>query len=192
MTISSSIHQSLHILVWNGRGWYFSYVTLSFGWKASTYVYHTVGMAATHFIRSNVLSCSQYIDDRHAGQLHLPRACMNHFSNFQLVQMAAFVACLILISLDYFIGLKKVSFRCVSLSGFWGYFCDSERISFASKRISLKNLQSSQGRPPHFSCWFLRQNYTPIACFKPLPRPLERASCKLISPHLCIRKFHIM
>lgn len=25
------------------KGWYFCYMTLPFGWKASTYVYHSVG-----------------------------------------------------------------------------------------------------------------------------------------------------
>ena len=70
--------------------WYFSYATLPFGWKASAYIYHTVGMAATHFIRSNGVPCFQYIDDRHAGKLRLLRACVNQFSNFHLAQMAAF------------------------------------------------------------------------------------------------------
>ena len=55
----------------------------------------------------------------------------------------------------------------------------------------LRICKSSQGRPTHFPCWFLRQNYILIACFKPLPRPLERASCKLVSPDLCVKKFHI-
>ena len=76
-----------------------------FGWKASAYIYYTVGMAATRFIRSNGVLCSQYIDDRHTGQLRLPQACVN----FQLAQMAAFVACSVLVSLGYFIGLQKVS-----------------------------------------------------------------------------------
>ena len=56
-------------------GWYFSYATLPFGWKASAYIYHTVGMAATTFIRSSGVPSSQYIDDRHAGQLRLPALC---------------------------------------------------------------------------------------------------------------------
>ena len=30
-------------------GWYFSYATLPFGWKARAYISHMVGMAATHF-----------------------------------------------------------------------------------------------------------------------------------------------
>ena len=62
---------------------------------------HTVGMASTHFIRSNGVPCSQYIDDRHTVQLRPPRVCVNQFSNFQLPQMAAFVACSVLISLGY-------------------------------------------------------------------------------------------
>ena len=114
---SSSTYSGLE---WGG--WYFSHATLPFGWKASAYIYHTVGMAATHFIRSNGVPCSQYIDDRHAGQLHLPRACVKQFSNFQLAQMAAFVACSVLTSLSYFIGLKKKCLDTVYLSPVFGVF----------------------------------------------------------------------
>ena len=109
MTISSSTHLALRILVWNGEDGTSHTPHFPSAKKASTYIYHTVGMAATHFIRSNGVPCSQYIDDRHAGQLRLPRACVKQFSNFQLAQMAAFVACSVLVSLGYFIDLKKVS-----------------------------------------------------------------------------------
>lgn len=50
------------------KGWYW---TLPFGWKASTYIYHTVGLVATCHIRSLGVPCSQYVDDRHVGQLTL-------------------------------------------------------------------------------------------------------------------------
>ena len=56
-------------------------------------------MAATHFIRSNGVPYPQYIEDSHAGQLRLPLAWVNQFSNFQLAHMAAFVACSVLVSL---------------------------------------------------------------------------------------------
>ena len=131
-------------------GWYFSYATLPFGWKGcSAYIYRTVGMVATHYIRSNGVPCSQYIDDRHTGQLRLPRACTNQLSNFQLAQMAAFVACSLLISLGYFISLKKsILTPCTYTSvRFLGYLSDSEkqafippgdkRINFASPRESI-------------------------------------------------------
>ena len=52
-------------------GWYFCFRTIPFGWKASAYIYHTVGLAATSYIRSMHVPCSQYIDDRHTGQLRL-------------------------------------------------------------------------------------------------------------------------
>ena len=32
--------------------WYFVYNTIPFGWKGSAYVYHSIGMAATSYIRS--------------------------------------------------------------------------------------------------------------------------------------------
>ena len=94
------------------EGWYFTYACLPFGWKASAFVYNTVGLTATHCIRSLGVPCSQYIDDRHVGQLRLrPRANdMCAFSNFQLAQMAAFIACSVVLSLGYFIGLKKSLF----------------------------------------------------------------------------------
>ena len=47
-------------------GWYV-YNTTPFGWKASAYLYHTIGMAATSYARSLGVPCSQYIDDRNVG-----------------------------------------------------------------------------------------------------------------------------
>ena len=126
-------------------------------------------MAATHSIRSNGVPCSQYIDDRHTGQLRLPRACVNPFSNFQVAQIAAFVACSVLISLGYFIDVKKsVLMPCTSVRVL-GYLCDSEkqafilpddkRINFASLRestleknsVSITNLQTFAGKTTSFS-----------------------------------------
>lgn len=45
-------------------GWVFTYSTLPFGWKISPFVYHTIGMQVTAYIRGLGLSTSQYIDDR--------------------------------------------------------------------------------------------------------------------------------
>jgi hypothetical protein len=36
-------------LAWGG--WYFVYNTIPFGWKASAYIYHTIGMGATSYMR---------------------------------------------------------------------------------------------------------------------------------------------
>ena len=91
------------------KGWYFCYKTLPFGWKASAYVYHTVGLAATCHIHSLSVPCSQYIDDRHVGQLALcqDRQDSLKWSNFQLAEAAAFIVCSVVVRLGYFIGLSK-------------------------------------------------------------------------------------
>ncbi|KAL9977508.1 hypothetical protein ACROYT_G014917 [Oculina patagonica] len=120
------------------QGWYFTYASLPFGWKASAFVYNTVGMTATHFIRSHGVPCSQYIDDRHVGQLRLrSRANSEYaFSNFQLAQMAAFIACYVVISLGYFIGLKKSCLSPSMARRFLGYVCDIRRSRpFSSLKI---------------------------------------------------------
>ena len=49
-------------LQWNA--WYFVFNTLPFGWKVNTYLYHSIGVVATSYIRSHGVLCSQYIDDR--------------------------------------------------------------------------------------------------------------------------------
>lgn len=51
--------QPLFGLAW--QGCYLIYCTLPFGWKASTYIYHSVGLVATSFMRSLGVPCSQYI-----------------------------------------------------------------------------------------------------------------------------------
>lgn len=55
-------------LAWDG--WYFVYNTIPFSWKASSYLYHTIGMGSTNYIRYLGVPCNQYIDDRHVGQLN--------------------------------------------------------------------------------------------------------------------------
>ena len=150
------------------KGWYFVFTTIPFGWKASAFVYHSIGMAATNYIRSIGVPCSQYIDDRHCGQLCLSFT-QSSYSGFALAEMAAFIACTILISLGYFIGLKKCVLQPSTALRFLGYICDSlkqafilpqdKRAKFASlresilahKRVSLKNLQTFAGKTTSFA-----------------------------------------
>ena len=139
------------------------FTTIPFGWKASAFVYHSIGMAATIYIRSLGVPCSQYIDDRHCGQLCLSFT-QSSYSGFALTEMAAFIACTILISLGYFIGLKKCVLQPSTALRFLGYICDSlkqafilpqdKRSKFASlrdsilahKAVSFKNLQKFAGK----------------------------------------------
>ena len=50
-------------------GWWLVWRTLPQGWKESPYVYQTLGSVATNALRELGLPCSQYIDDRHLGEL---------------------------------------------------------------------------------------------------------------------------
>ena len=58
-------------LEWSG--WFFVFNTLPFGWKASAYLYHSIGLVASSYIRSHGVPCSQYIDDRNFGRLQIRR-----------------------------------------------------------------------------------------------------------------------
>ena len=88
-----------------------------------------IGMAATVYIRSLGVPCSQYIDDRHCGQLRLSFT-QSSYSGFALAEMAAFIACSVLISLGYFIGLKKCVVQPSTALRFLGYICDSLKQAF--------------------------------------------------------------
>lgn len=52
-------------------GWYFTSNSIPFGWKSSAYVYHSIGLLASHYFRSLLIPCSLYIDDRHTGEIQL-------------------------------------------------------------------------------------------------------------------------
>lgn len=155
-------------LEWSG--WYFVFNTLPFGWKASAYLYHSVGLVATSYIRSHGVPCSQYIDDRHFGQLQIRRnAPPCSWSDFQRAQAALYIACYILLDLGYFIGLKKSTLVPTQAPIFLGYIIDSvktaflmppdKKIKFASlredllshKTVSLKSLQKFVGKINSFT-----------------------------------------
>jgi hypothetical protein len=45
-------------------GWYYVYTTLPFGFKGSCYIYQSIGMVVTAYLRNLGISTLQYIDDR--------------------------------------------------------------------------------------------------------------------------------
>ena len=63
----SSIPRHVFGLEWNNV--YFVFRTLPFGWKASAFIYHNLGLFVTRAARSFGVPVSQYIDDHHVGQL---------------------------------------------------------------------------------------------------------------------------
>lgn len=53
-------------------GWYFVSNTIPFGWKSSAYIYHSIGLLASHYFRSVLIPRSLYIYDRHTWEIQLP------------------------------------------------------------------------------------------------------------------------
>ena len=95
---------------------------------------------------------------------------LHYFNSFRfLAEMAAFIACAMLICLGYFIGLRKCVLQPSTTVTFLGYICHSlkqafilpqdKRIKFASlqesilehKTVSLKNLQKFAGKTTSFA-----------------------------------------
>ena len=152
------------------RGCYFMYNTLPFGWKASDYVYHTTGLLATSYIRTLGVPCSQYIDDRHAGQLVVrKKPNLPEWSNFELAEAAAFIVVSVLTSLGYTLALSKSSLVPSQCVRFLGYLSDSRLLAFilpedkklkfkalrecilSQETVDLKTLQRFAGKTTSFS-----------------------------------------
>jgi len=113
------------------RGCYFMYNTLPFGLKASACVYHMTGLLVTSYIITLGVPCSQYIDDRHAGQLVAhKKPNLPEWTNFELAKATAFIVVSVLTSLGYTLALSKSSLvpsRCVHCLG---YLSDSGLLAF--------------------------------------------------------------
>ena len=139
-------------------GWWLVWRTLPQGWKESPYVYQTLGSVATNALRELGLPCSQYIDDRHLGELW--GSVAKRSSSLDAVNAALFVAATILTQLGYFLHLGK----CVPVPTqrliFLGHLVDTFSIpedkkekfialreSFlSSKFVPLNELQRFQGK----------------------------------------------
>ena len=126
-------------------------------------------MAATSHIRSMGVPSSNYIDDKHIGQLRTLRSSSYKYSNYQLSEMATFIACSILLQLVYFLGLKKYSLIPSLKVKCLGYFSESDKQAFtlpsdkvhrfvalrdnisSHKTVALKTLQKFAGKTTSFS-----------------------------------------
>ena len=153
------------------QGWYFVFRTIPFGWKASAYLYHTIGLTATSYIRSLGVPCSQYIDDRHVGQLAVSNASLAvspTWSDFELAEAAVFICAAVLVSLGYFLGLSKSTLIPSRIVKFLGFLVNSELCAFilpadkkekfavlrehvlSNRTVSIKTLQRLAGKISSF------------------------------------------
>ena len=151
------------------KGCFFVYNTLPFRWSPSAYIYHTIGSGPSHFVRSKGVSLSQFIDERHLGQMRPPKCHPFTWSNLDLARAASFIATLVLVLCGYFIGLKKSVFDPVQSIMFLGFISDSVKQAFilpdekkkrfatlrdsliGMKLIPIKSLQKFAGKVVSFS-----------------------------------------
>jgi len=80
------------------RGWWFVCATLPFGWKESPFIYHTIGLAVSGYLRCYGIPCSLYIDDRLNGELltssgpwALPPSQRSNSFRFEAARAAIFI-----------------------------------------------------------------------------------------------------
>ena len=140
------------------QGFYFTFCTLSFGWKASAFLYHNLGLAVSGAARSFGVPLSQYIDDRHLGQLLVQSSKQPWAPSYQNAEEAG-----------YFVNLSKSQCTPSTFVTFLGFICNSIRQAFfipeekkvkfkvlkenvlASKTVTLKTLQRFAGKAVSFS-----------------------------------------
>ena len=152
------------------KGVYFVFRALPFGWKASAFIYHKLGLAVSDAARSLGVPVSQYIDDRHVGQLFRPEDIVDGLTaSNTLSEASAYIMCYLLIEAGYFIGLGKSQSTRSTVVRFLGFMCDASRQAFlipedkrqkfetlkenilASRVIDLKTLQRFSGKVLSFS-----------------------------------------
>lgn len=109
---------------------YFVFCTLPFGWKASAFIYHNLGLAVTSAARLLGIPVSQYIDDRHVGQLFRSPISSSIPPSRVLAEAAAYIICYLLIDAGYFIGIGKSQWLPSTLIRFLGLLCDSAGQAF--------------------------------------------------------------
>jgi len=117
-------------------GWYFASSTIPFGWKASAYIYHSIGLLASHYFRSLHATSSLYIDDRHTGEIQLSPLVPAYASissalakSLARANSAIFIICFTVITLRYFLGIKKSILVPRQIVPFLGFLVGSIRQS---------------------------------------------------------------
>lgn len=105
-------------------GWVFTYSVIPFGWKASAFVYQTIGMQVTTFLRELGIITLQYIDDRLL-------VASNSTGSFQSdINKVSFVMVELLTRLGYTLSLKKSRLVPSTKLKFLGFIVDSAKQAF--------------------------------------------------------------
>ena len=115
------------------------------------FIYHSIGLAVSSFLRDQGIPCSLYIDDRLNGELLtqfspwsvLYSDRLEEFS-FKATQASIFVVLSVLVELGYTIGISKSVLHPTTSLEYLGFVVDSQRQSFLvpqRKNISWASLR---------------------------------------------------
>lgn len=145
-------------------GYFMVYTTIPFGFKASPFIYQSIGMSVTSYLRHLGVLNSLYIDDRFAATKLGDDMIEGIKLSYVLLQM--------LTRLGYTLSLKKCSLDPSTCKKFLGFFTDSVRQAFLlpeDKKVKFAKLREYM-----------------LACKKLDLRTLQRFSGKCISMSLAV------
>lgn len=141
-------------------GWVLAPCTLPFGFKSSAFIFQTIGMVATSYLRSFDIPASQYIDDRFAAELVDIRdgRCLIdidkvRYSVLELLTRLGYTLALHKSQLGYQTSLKHLGFIADSIKR--AYFLPPEKKRVFSelrekvldrKNVDLRTLQRLVGK----------------------------------------------
>ena len=125
-------------------GYYFAYCVIPFGFKASAFIYQTIGMAATSYLRTLSVQVLQYIDDRFIEENRSDR--LVGYQSICKAKCALYQVCQVLIRLGYYLSLKKSVFTPSQNMIYLGLIVNSGERSFqlpADKREKFAEVRES-------------------------------------------------
>ena len=118
-------------------GLWFVCRTLPFGWKISPFIYHSIGLAVSTFLRDQGIPCFLYIDYRLNGELLTQSGPWSVLYSdrlqefrFKAAQASIFVVLSVLVELSYTIGISKSLLHPTTSLEYLGFVVDSQRQLF--------------------------------------------------------------
>jgi hypothetical protein len=109
-------------------GDYYVYTTLSFGWKASPFIYNTLSGAVAQFFRWLSIRNLFYLDD----SVYLPLLNINPlWSCGQHADAEVYIVCSVLTRLGYYVNLKKSHLLPCPLLVWLGFLIDTHLRTFS-------------------------------------------------------------
>ena len=134
-TIMFPYHRFLRLLfASSGMDSVFFCATLLFGWKISPYVYHTIGLVASGYLRAGGIPCSLYNDDRLNGEVVTPQEPWSLLpeNRDQELRFSAAIYCVLSLQIDlgYTIGIAKSLLYPTTTVEYLGLTVDSLKLAF--------------------------------------------------------------